>query len=201
MVKAIGISLCALIFFAAVHSAHATVLNFDDLTDQAAVPSGYNGFNWTNMFGEHWDTNLDAGTGFENGSVGPGTGVVFNGNGTQGTVVTSPTSTKFNFVGAYLTGAWNDGLNVTVTAFLNSVQVDTQTVTTSFSAPTFFEFDFNNIDTLKFTSSGGTQAPNVNGSGTEFVMDNFTYTIVPEPSTLVLLSLGACGLLYRRRRA
>ncbi len=151
------------------------------------------------MFSEHWDTNLDAGTGFENGSVGPGTGVVFNGNGTQGMVVSSPTSTKFNFNGAYLTGAWNDGLNVTVTAFLNSVQVDTQTVTTSFSTATFFTFNFTNIDTLKFTSSGGTQAPNVDGSGPEFVMDNFTFTIVPEPSTLALLALGALGLFARRR--
>ncbi len=51
----------------------------------------------------------------------------------------------------YLTGAWNDGLKVTVTAFLNSVQVDSQTVTTSFSTPTFFTFNFDNIDALKFT--------------------------------------------------
>jgi hypothetical protein len=68
--------------------------------------------------------------------------------------------------------------------------------------PTFFEFNFNDIDTLTFNSFGGTPQPTpTGGAGVHFVMDNFTFALVPEPSTIALLALGAIGLLARRRFA
>ena len=53
------------------------------------------------------------------------------------------------------------------------------------------------IDTLLFTSSGGVNPGGLNGDGTHFVMDNFTFNEtkgVPEPaSTLGLLAFSALG--------
>ena len=71
-----------------------------------------------------------------------------------------------------------------------------ETVVVDITGLTLFDFDFLGIDTLVFTSFGGVN-PGLNGDGTQFVMDNFTFNEtkgVPEPaSTLGLLAFGALG--------
>ena len=41
---------------------------------------------------------------------------------------------------------------------------------------------------------------NTSGSGNDVLFDNFTVTAVPEPSSAVLLGLGALALIFRRRK-
>jgi hypothetical protein len=68
---------------------------------------------------------------------------------------------------------------------------------------TFFRFNFTDIDRLKFISSGGQKAFSglYADDGTHFVMDNFTFELVPEPSSLLLVVAGALLLapVVRRR--
>jgi hypothetical protein len=54
---------------------------------------------------------------------------------------------------------------------------------------------YGRADSLKFTSFGGTKNPNlVEGDGTHFAMDNFTYNQVPEPTTILgTLAFGTLG--------
>ncbi|WP_338667313.1 PEP-CTERM sorting domain-containing protein [Pseudodesulfovibrio methanolicus] len=73
-----------------------------------------------------------------------------------------------------------------------------------------FSFNFEGIDTLVLSASGGTDyAANEGGAGALLVMDDFTYnepvaTPAPEPPTVALLPAGFTGLagfgLLKRRR-
>ena len=98
--------------------------------------------------------------------------VAYNSFGTTATV----SGATFNFVGAYLTAAWNNDLVVTVVAYDHGVLVDQQTVVVDTDAPTWFEFDFVGITDLVFSSSGGTNA-GYNGFGTHFALDDFTFSM------------------------
>ena len=52
------------------------------------------------------------------------------------------------------------------------------------NAPTWFEFDFNGITDVVFSSSGGVSA-GYDGSGTHFAMDNFTYSALADPNVTI----------------
>jgi hypothetical protein len=182
--------------------ASAVVLTFDDLPDPGAglssVPNGYGGLNWSNMGYMDPAARIAGGTnvpGYLNGTVSQ-PDVAFNGGGTLAVV----SDGTFTFNGAYLTGAWNDNLNVTVIGKLGAAQLYSQTVVVNTQTPTFFNFNYVGIDTLNFSSSGGTPHGFTGGSGTQFAMDNFTINNVPEPSSVALLSVGAIGLAITARR-
>ena len=106
---------------------------------------------------------------------------------------------NFNFLAAYLTGAMNSNLNIQVQGFRRGLLLYDQTVVVSATNPTLFTFNYDNIDELDFNPYGG--QPAFGGGGvTWFVMDNFTFEFVPEPSALLLTALGAATVLIFCRR-
>jgi subtilisin family serine protease/Ca2+-binding RTX toxin-like protein len=141
-------------------------LTFDDISNGTSftpIPSNYGGLNWSSDFYYQNGTTVPN-SGYFNGRVS-GDYVAFNGFARSVTV----TDDLFNLDSAYLTAAWIDGLSVRLQGFLDGVQQYDQTVVLDRDAPTFFNFDFDNIDQLQFTSmSGGT--PNTQ----HFVLDNMT---------------------------
>ncbi len=172
------------------------VLTFDDITTEPAggvvIPDGYSGFEW-NSVGDHRfgvvNGSSQPGSGFENGVVS-GSYVAFNSYGNSSLILRD---TAFDFEGAYLTAAWNDGLEITVDGYFNNFLEYTTTVIVDTTEPTWFDFDYMGIDKLEFTAFGGTDA-GLGGSGTYFAMDNFSF--VPEPGTIFLFALG--GLIVKR---
>ena len=155
------------------NQAAATTLTFDDLPaagNGSSVPNGYGGFTWSNFYYLN-ASNYAPVSGYAHGTVS-GPNVAYNGYGMTAAV----SGTTFNFVGAYLTGAWNDDLSVTVVAYDHGVLVDQQTVVVDTDAPTWFEFDFMGITDLVFSSSGGRGA-GYNGSGPHFALDDFTFSM------------------------
>jgi hypothetical protein len=106
----------------------------------------------------------------------------------------------FDFNGAYLAGAWNEGLNVTVEGYLGANLLYTQTVVVSYYYPTWFNFNYVGIDKLVFSSFGGYDAGSPQGEGTHFAMDNFTYTVIPAPGAIALGSIGVAFVGWLRRR-
>lgn len=187
------------------NASYANVLTFDDIGGIsgvgdycyvncfATIPNTYGGFTWDNMY-YYYNNIPNSGYGY---GIVSGTFAAFNGSGTM--AVTSGGS-LFNFTGAYLTGAWNDGLNVNVKGYTGGVLMYDQTVVASAIAPSWFQFNYSGVDKLEFSSYGGTNYWS-GGYGTQFVMDNFTYSAVPVPAAAWLFGSGLMGLIgFSRKR-
>jgi hypothetical protein len=121
--------------------------------------------------------------------------VAFNGFGSPASF-TSAGTLELNSI--YLTAAFNDGLNVTVTGLLNGVTVDSTTLVVNTSGPTLEAFNWAGINAVDFSSCCGVHDDSYLGSGTQFVIDNLS--IVPEPSTWAMLLLGFAGLGFAGHR-
>jgi autotransporter-associated beta strand protein len=176
--KAMTTLATALVVAGVAANAPAATLTFDDLpaSNGTAIPNGYGGLNWTNFCYLNALTFAPSPSGYLNGIVSP-PNVAYNVAGQQATISGSP----FTFNSAYFTGAWNNGLDIQVTGYLGGVQVDTASFIVNTTGPTLETFNWQNVDTLTFTSSGGTQAPGVAAGGTFFAMDNFTFSFSPPP--------------------
>jgi len=189
------------VYATSVHS--ETVITFDDLSAPPRdpfIPTGYQGLSWSN-FGEAnaiLRYNIGQVDGYYYGMVSP-SNVAFNAGGSPAEI--GALGTNFDFLSAYLTGAWNSNLNIEVEGFRSGALLYDTAVVVSVTSPTLFTFDYTNIDRLYFNSYGGqpafTPVPEYN-----FVMDNLTLEFVPEPSSLLLATVGVVlvwPLLKRKR--
>ena len=183
----------------------ATVITFDELSETASgsfFTAPYQGLMWSNFLalnGVLFPTVLSHSTnGFYYGVVS-GSNIAVNG-GEGGPAEIDSTGTTFDFLSVYLTGAQRSNLNIEIQGFRSGIQLYDTSVVASATSPTLFDFNYLNIDRLVFNSSGGQTA--FFGGQESLVMDNFTFDLVPEPSTLLLAGFGAlalCPFLKRRR--
>jgi hypothetical protein len=175
----------------------ALVLTFDDVSTivYEAIPDGYGGLDWDNMTVVD-GTWYSPGSGYDNGTVSEDY-VALNLGGDPASILVSAGEgfPAFDFEGAYLTAAWSDGLNINVVGSLGGSEVYNQTVVVDTDGPTWFDFDYYNVDTLVFSSFIGEET----GLGYQFAMDNFTYTPIPEPTTMLMLGCLGAGLAGTRK--
>ena len=179
-------------------SAHAAIINFDDLGNNDPIPLGYQGFEWENARSFQGTTST---AGFFNGVVSPNN-VAYTIFSFDLVLSRVNSGELFDFNSAYFTAGWRNNLDVTITGLLNSIVTESLSFSISIDSPTFIEANFLGIDQLIIGSSGGIRAPNVTGDGTQVVIDDITYNAapaIPEPSTILLMSLGLAGILACRR--
>jgi hypothetical protein len=181
----------------------AFTYNFDDLSsplNNGIIQNGYGGLNWSNFgwVNRAYVTANYGPSGYANGTVS-GPNVAYNESGDPASI-TSPSS-SFGLVSGYFTGAWNNGLSVTVTGKKGGSIVDTKTFLVNTTGPTLETFDWSGLDEIDFASSGGTPDAGVDGRGTHFAMDNLTLTPVPEAGTVILFGVLAVGsvLILRKK--
>ncbi len=188
-----------------VNQIDAAILSFDDIGTPGdgsdPIPDGYGGFDWSKSVddGIFYYINIllepPTDSGLLNGAVSGDfvalpTPYVHEGKGWLSSI------TPFTFNGAYFTAIWRDGLNIQVDGFLEDGLIYSTTVVANTTGPTWFDFNYVDIDEIRFASSGGTHHEGYEYDNTQFVIDNFTYT--PEPSSLLFLTLGT--VLLRKGR-
>lgn len=179
--------------------AQATTLTFEGLAPASSI-GAYGGLNFSAaFFAQDGSGSAYKNSGFQNGIISPNS-VAYNAFG-GGASFSAPTAFTLNSF--YLSSAWNDGLQVWVTGKLNGVLWDSTVLLVNTSGPTLETLNWGNINEVDFSSFGGVLASNVTGSGTQFVLDNLTYSGgVPEPATwaMLILGMGVTGAVLRRRR-
>jgi hypothetical protein len=197
--KTLFSSLCTVFCVLAISPCWATVVTFDDLHETGSgsyLTAPYQGLIWsnfavnnailfTNAPGHAYTTNGLSGNYY--GMVSA-SNVAVNGIGAPAEI-DSP-GTNFNFLSAYLTGFWNSNLSIEVKGFSGGSLLYDQTVVASATAPTLFTFGYTNIDRLYFSNFGGQPAFGT-PSAPQFIMDNFAFEFVPEPSSFLLAAIGA----------
>lgn len=191
-------------------SASANLLTFDDVTtwpDDPAVgmPTDYGGVAWSyDGWGvmnplefAAWSGIVPPG-GYENGLVsGPNVAYGDSGLDPIETTISSLSPLGFDLGEGYFTAAWNNKLQLTVTAISENLTQKSKTFTISTKKPSKLVFNWNNLMSVTFTTNGGVSA-GYGGFGTEFVMDNLLLSDVPEPSTWAMTLTGFAGLGFAR---
>jgi len=177
--------------------AKALVLDFEDLypgyESYGPIPSGYKGFNWSSK--AYWITDkYHPGSGYDYGTIG---------NVSLFTAYAADISMSdgyWDFNGAYITAAWNTGQDVTVEGWRDGSLIYSTTIIISYNGPYWFDFNYENIDTVWFRPGDSGTNAGLGGYGHHIVIDNIDVTPIPEPATLFLLGSGLIGLAGIGRR-
>lgn len=168
-----GFSALALLAHAGGSWAADTVVTFDgiagqSLTSSGSIPNGYEGLSFSAV---GWiGKNKHPVSGYFNG-IGSGNYAAYNENGALASI--SPQSGTFNVRSVLVTGAWNNGLEVTFTGYRSGSVAFTKQVTVNTTGPTLVNLGFGRIDSLRFVGTGGTDA-GYSGGGDHVVLDNLT---------------------------
>jgi hypothetical protein len=178
--------------------ANATTIMFDNLPgDGSLITSGYSGLNWNNL--GTYDGRDYASSGYVNGRVS-GANVAYNQFGSPASI---SSATAFTLNSGYFTGAWNNGLTISVLGLVNGIQTYSDSFVVNASGSALHTFNWADLSSVSFSSAGGTNA-GLDSSGTQFVLDNLTVNVaaVPEPATwaMMLVGFGMMGASMRYRR-
>ena len=149
----IAIFVAFLTLFSSVNDSWATVITFEDLyqdiQEYGQLPANYAGFSW-NDSSNYITKNYVSVPSYVNGTVGNVSLFSLNANNIEMTNIH-----KFDFYGAYINLNVNLGgaNSVTVEGLSDGVVTFSETILFSEPYPlTWFDFDFVNIDQLKFKS-------------------------------------------------
>jgi hypothetical protein len=195
--------IASVLFTVAPASQASTLITFDDISNASnyngVIPNDYKDLNWINLRYINPFNN----SGWQNS--GAGTGIVslsYVATSNSGIPAEIQSATPFRLDSAYFAANWNDGLQITVKGELEGAITHTKTFTVDTAGSTREFFNWNNIDTVLITATGGTHNSSLLDGGTSFAMDNLIISHVPEPETyaMLLAGLGLLGAIIRRRQ-
>jgi hypothetical protein len=176
----------------------AFTIGFDDLPGaQGAIPNGYKGFTWNNFWYVDGVNYYDNPSGYQNG-VRSANNVAFNAYGNPASIYAS---SPWYVIDGYVTAAWRDDLEISIVGSLaGNPVISGDFFIGPLGTTYFYATGVVWIDTLTFTTSGGTQHWPGRGDGTHFALEDFQVYQIPEPGTVVLMGIGLLALGFVRRR-
>ncbi|CAF1339744.1 unnamed protein product [Adineta ricciae] len=157
----------------------STLITFDDLptiTVSTLISNGYFGLSWSNAYYDAASRNVP-GSGYYT-ALSSGSYITLNGFGNP-MAIASTTPNTFNISSFIAAAAWNDNLNLAISGKRNGTTVYQQTVTLQVTNSTWVSLNWTYIDTVTFTTSGGTVNSLFAGtySGSQFAMDDLCVDI------------------------
>jgi hypothetical protein len=151
-----------------------SLITFDDQTAYAAVPNGYKNLLWTNAYVYTYSTNV---SGYYTAIVSH-PNIIYDGGANPVTLQTS-TGLFFNLNSLAVAAAWYDNLLLHVVGYKSNVVIANNTYTLQVFTLSYINFTgYSGLDTVVFSTSGGTQNPVVVGSGQFFGMDNICLNFI-----------------------
>ncbi len=151
-------------------SGFATVINFEDAFIDGGLPiaNPYYGLIWNNF--DPLPTSLMPTPSGYTAALLSGNTIVFNGNGGDGGIAGPATISSgiFNLNAGYFASAWLDNLQLQVAGFFNGSLMYSNTYTLSATTGTMINFNYQGVDTVIFSSSGGTPHAGFAGSAPDF---------------------------------
>jgi hypothetical protein len=169
-------------------------ITFDDLPSSVTSPisSPYQGLNWQNFFAESIsDVGIPSGYGIACVSL---PNIAYNGGGNSASI--SISSGTFTLNSGYFSAAWRDGLQMQVEGFLGGTLEYSNSYSLYTTLQNYIDFDYSGVDTVVFSTSGGTPHFSPILTGGNFSMDNLSVTI-PEPGAFAMGLTGLFVLLSR----
>lgn len=196
----------ALFTFASASQAASTLITFDDINGASpglgTMPTHYKDLTWINF---NYINPFYAPVGSDWRHSGAGNGIVsldYDAVSLSGIPAEIQSATPFTLNSAYFAANWNDGLQITVKGELEGAITHTKTFTVDTAGSTREFFNWQNIDTVLITATGGTHNSSLNITGTSFAMDNLIINSpIPEPETYAMMLAGLGLLGWRLRNA
>jgi hypothetical protein len=182
-VKVRNIILLAFAFYGILVSPiFAEVITFEDAFIDGGLPisNPYYGLIWNNFY--LLPTSLMPTPSGYTAALLSGDTVVYNGNAGNGGSAAPATISSgiFNLNGGYFASAWLDNLQLQVEGFLYGSLIYSNTYTISATSGTMITFNYQGVDTVIFSSLGGTPHAGfvANSGAPDFAMDNLDVTII-----------------------
>jgi hypothetical protein len=122
-----------------------------------AIQNDYAGMNWSGFSAIDPAGSPFEGSGLTNG-IHSGSSVAYNQFGTAASFTSQ--TTDFAMRKAFFTGAWNNGMTVTVEAWDDGVKIGERSFIVNYDAPKMVKFgvNFSSVDTVVISTLGGIDA-------------------------------------------
>ncbi len=166
--------------YVVVHYPTSHLITFDKLIeienkiDSGLIPELYQSLRWINVWYMHeqWAKINHTISGWKNAFTNNHTCVAFNGKGDSMKICSRHKDTEtFSLISFEATAAWHDDLQINVIGRRNKQDLYSTIINLQFNNSKVFQFDWKNIDQIKFIPINGTQH-----SGVEYDEKYFALT-------------------------
>lgn len=158
--------------FLACTTGGATLIMFDDTTCSGSVLNGYTNIDWSNAA---LHTASSSTNGYYTGTVSLPCSIYNSGGSAMS--MDSSNGSLITLYSAAIAAAWYDNLQLRIVGYRSGAVVADQTFTLQvFSLTTPAFIGYTNLDSITFSTSGGTKNSGVTGSGTHLAIDNICLT-------------------------